>query len=578
MAMLHSAPVVPASGALPPGWARWRWVLAVPALAIALLGLAGLALTTRVQQPRVPSTPEIPAPVRFVAGPPLTERLIVMLLPGLDDHGLAAFKTALGSGGGSEGVALTVARPEFASFDESVFLLLAGNLPSSGNDSGPTAPPTTPPDTLVQSLLTQDRKVGLYGPPEWRKTFGQEPAEGPAPKVETLLNEGSDVLRARGNSPDLTILYLKDVAFRDDTVRTSAGDLAPELAAFGSVLGTRDTVLLIGGGGPSGSPLHLVLDGAGVRPTHARALALNDVAPTCAVLLGTQLPAEARGNIIWPVLAVSERDKAETTMALARQRAQLAVRAVPFGQPYPPLLKSAMLRFPTIETLVQDGQYSYGYQLASSSLDEANRAIGALATAPAPLPTPRRASWPLVVLGIVAALYALGYALLQRRWGALAAAILGGALGLAAWSALTALARLVLGATMPALAVPRVVPAILAGIAAAWSGYFGRGRRTSVRAALRSGTAVELLALFAALPAALFAYRYGVPWQLRFEETVPLFRWRAALLAPALCLVAGYAWLALSATVQRAQQEPPALPAADSNEAAPDVHLPGGSA
>ncbi|MGN6698423.1 MAG: hypothetical protein ACTHMR_09710 [Thermomicrobiales bacterium] len=574
MAMLHATPGSAARGDPPPGWARWRWFLTIPALVIALLGLVGLALTARVQQPRAPSTPEAPVPVRFVAGPPLTERLIIMLLPGLDDHGLAAFETSLGGGVGGADTTLTVARPEFASFDEAAFLLLAGNLPPSGGDTGPTAPSAAPPDTLVQSLTTQNRAVALYGPPEWRKTFGQEAAEGPAPKVETVLNEGSDVLRTRGNSPDLTILYLKDVSFRDDTVRTPAGDLAPELAAFGSALGVRDTILLVGGGGPSGGPLHLLLGGAGVRTMHDRTLALNDVAPTCAVLLGTQLPAEARGNIVWPVLAVSERDKAEATMALARQRAQLAARVVPFGQPYPPLLKSAMLRFPTIETLVQDGQYAYAYQLASSSLDEANRAIGVLATAPAPLPTPRRASWPLVALGIVAALYALGYAVAQRRWGALAAAILGGVLGAATWYALSALARLALGATTPALAVPRVVPALLAGSAAAWVGYVMRGRRGGIRATVRAGAAVELLALFAALPAALYAYQSGVPWQLRFEETVPLFRWRAALLAPVLCLLAGYAWLVLSAVVQHARQRQASpIAAADSNDTAPGERL-----
>jgi hypothetical protein len=111
---------------------------------------------------------------------------------------------------------------------------------------------------------------------------------------------------------------------------------------------------------------------------------------------------------------------------------------------------------------------------------------------------------------------------------------------------------------------------LLAGSAAAWAGYVGRGRRGGVRATLRASAAVELLALFAALPAALYAYQYGAPWQLRFEETVPLFRWRAALLAPALCLLAGYAWLALSALVQHARHKPSLpLPAAESTDTVP---------
>ncbi|HEY8598268.1 MAG TPA: hypothetical protein VIL85_07545, partial [Thermomicrobiales bacterium] len=54
--------------------------------------------------------------------------------------------------------------------------------------------------------------------------------------------------------------------------------------------------------------------------------------------------------------------------------------------------------------------------------------------------------------------------------------------------------------------------------------------------------ATELLVLLAAVPIAIAAYRYGLPWRLRLEETAPLFRWRSALLAPAALLLLGYAW------------------------------------
>ena len=46
--------------------------------------------------------------------------------------------------------------------------------------------------------------------------------------------------------------------------------------------------------------------------------------------------------------------------------------------------------------------------------------------------------------------------------------------------------------------------------------------------------------LIAAFPAAICAYRYGLPWRLRLEESAPLFLWRSALLAPLGLLLTGY--------------------------------------
>src|SRR5262249_38247659 len=71
----------------------------------------------------------------------------------------------------------------------------------------------------------------------------------------------------------------------------------------------------------------------------------------------------------------------------------------------------------------------------------------------------------------------------------------------------------------------------------------GRGPAAGSLSSRPGWRAVEALALLAALPAAICAYRYGLPWRLHLEETAPLFRWRSALLAPACLLLAGYAWM-----------------------------------
>jgi hypothetical protein len=74
----------------------------------------------------------------------------------------------------------------------------------------------------------------------------------------------------------------------------------------------------------------------------------------------------------------------------------------------------------------------------------------------------------------------------------------------------------------------------------------------------RPAFAIDLLVFLAAIPAAVCAYRYGLPWRLRLEEATPLFLWRSALLAPIGLLVTGYAFSAIFARLST--PEPPRHP------------------
>ena len=515
------------------GW--WSGLALLAATLVALGGVAGLLATLGAPAPS--PTPQVPE--RYHSGPPLADRLVIVFLPQLDEDGLARFRRALtpeAPAGSATAALFAVERPEYTSFGEVTVRLLAGNTSPAPAASSPLSP-TQPPDNLVRIAQDQGRGALLFGPPEWRALFGptQEPPSAPKPARATLA-EAAGALPAADAA--LVAVYLKDV-------REVEGELRGAVAGFGAALGERDAVLLVGGGG-LGVPLGATLSGPGVKGTRGRTVALNDVAPTCAVVIGSGYPAEARGRIAWALLAVDEGRKAVATAALARQRMALARRAVPPGVPAPALLGAATGRLPLIEALLREGQFAYSYQLSSSSVDEADRALLEVASA-APILTSRHAAWPLIVACLTVAGLAVVLALVGRAGNALAVAGLGAVLALGLWIVLVTALRRVAVPTVPGVAAVLLPPALLGGVLSAW---LGRGRRRTGSLSLwRRGFTVELLVLLAALPAAVCAYRYGLPWQLRLEETAPLFRWRSALLAPSFLLCAGFGWLLVSPTL-----------------------------
>lgn len=504
----------------------WPRVTYLSALLAAMLGLAGLIATLRTPAPPDANSGAGEAKVRYAPGPPLADRLVIVFAPQFDEPGLAEFRTALGpvTGPQTATVSFTIEQPDYTSFPEATVLLLAGSTP--GLPDVPASATQEPPDTIVRSALDAGRGALLFGPPEWRALFvPTSAARGGTPTRPTAtLAEAGAALRARGAG--LVAVYLRDVTARD--LRPDAGgELRAEVAAFGAALDERDAILVVGAGGLT-RPLHATLGGPGVRPGPVRPVALNAVAPTCSVILGTPYPAETRGRVAWFLLDADDRRKAVATTALARQRAGLADRVRPPGVAAPPPLRAAVDRLPAVEGALRDGQFAFGYQLASSSVDEADRALAAPPAAPLP-PAPRVAWW-LVGAGLGAALLAIVLAVAARAGGALGAAGLGAAVALLCWFILAGALRRAIWPSLPVVSGVLLPPALLGGALAA------RLARP------RGGLAGALLVLLAGLPLAACAYRYGIPWRLRPEETAPLLRWRSALLAPALLALIGAVW------------------------------------
>ncbi|MFN8536310.1 MAG: hypothetical protein U0232_02380 [Thermomicrobiales bacterium] len=508
-----------------PRRSRWRLVLTLPALLLALLGVAGLIPTIR----SAPPPPSAHEPNRYPSGTGAANRLVIILAPQLGEREIPLLRAALLPAAPDAGAQFAIDRPGFSSFDDISLVLLAGNGP---NGVTPPAPADQPPDTLVRSATGKGRRAVLLGPADWRALFGfSDPApsgsSSPTPATETLLNGVGEALVA-GDAP-LIIVMARDLNARD--LRDEPGNLRTLLAQLGAQLGPSDALLLVGGGGTIGESLHLSLGGAGIKQTPLRTMALNDIAPTCAVLLGLPYPSEVRGRISWSVLVADERRKAIATSGLARQRTWLAISAVPFGAQYPASLRVLASQLAEADAEIAQSRYDYGYQLSSSNLEQADRQLVALAGV-APLPTPRRAAWGLVIPCLVAALLAIGAVALVRAWGTLGAAAAGATTALILWSALAIFLQRAIVPNLLTVVALTAAHTLCGGLVSAWL-----ARRWSRP---RPRLAIDLLVLLAAFPAAICAYRYGLPWRLRLEESAPLFLWRSALLAPLGLLLTGY--------------------------------------
>jgi hypothetical protein len=81
-----------------------------------------------------------------------------------------------------------------------------------------------------------------------------------------------------------------------------------------------------------------ILAGAGVRPGHYQDVQMVDVAPTAALLLGTNLPASAQGRPLAEMLALDDEQVQTLQMAYETQQTELlSAYTAAIGQPNPPV-------------------------------------------------------------------------------------------------------------------------------------------------------------------------------------------------------------------------------------------------
>lgn len=79
-----------------------------------------------------------------------------------------------------------------------------------------------------------------------------------------------------------------------------------------------------GGDEPAVSKVPFIMLGRGVRPGEYGFVAGEDIAPTIAAILGTSVPSAATGHILFDMLDLDDRNRAEKAVILAEQRVRLA--------------------------------------------------------------------------------------------------------------------------------------------------------------------------------------------------------------------------------------------------------------
>ncbi|MBC7264585.1 MAG: alkaline phosphatase family protein [Chloroflexi bacterium] len=79
-----------------------------------------------------------------------------------------------------------------------------------------------------------------------------------------------------------------------------------------------------GGDEPVVSRVPFVMLGQGVRPGEYGPITGEDIAPTIAAILGTSVPSAANGHILFDMLDLDEKNRAEKAVILAEQRVRLA--------------------------------------------------------------------------------------------------------------------------------------------------------------------------------------------------------------------------------------------------------------
>ncbi|MEZ0395415.1 MAG: alkaline phosphatase family protein [Anaerolineales bacterium] len=326
-----------------------------------------------VEAYRSPLADSAPAPGEAL-GNPLTRRLVIVLIDALryDTSTDAALMPTLNRLRAEGASAVMHSRPP--SFSAPGWTtLLTGAWPDL-NDSQPM----NPPDEFSVRAFTQDNlfaaadRAGLRTAVSGYTWFeGMLAASGVDTGFYTLGEDDAadrDVVAAAlpwlTDDYQLILIHLDQVDYaghhqggpRSPNWAAAASRSDALLAQIAAALDLeQDTLVIVsdhgqidqgGHGGAEAVTLvePFVMTGAGVRPGEYADVQMVDVAPTLAVLLGTNLPASGQGRPLLEMLNVTPERAAEILTAVRTQQAALLeAYAAAIGQrPYPPQGEAAV--------------------------------------------------------------------------------------------------------------------------------------------------------------------------------------------------------------------------------------------
>lgn len=324
-----------------------------------LLGVGGAVLAQVAWNSVTRYQSEYAIDAELPGGPPLTSRLVLVVLDGVRVDAAAGMPSLQAlAGEGSAGVA-TAELPTLSNPGRATLSTGASPEVHGVTNNALFSPP--PVDSIFSLAKKQGLPVTVYGSYFWRRAFGDslearsvhsfEKELGPSPDADRLVQWQQEVCgemfpTLAGVERGLIVVGLTAT---DEAAHDFGGE-SPEylrvvaavdecLGSLVQVFGGDDTTFVAvadhghiqrrGQGGHGGSEPEVVLTpmvfagrgivrGSGWKARH------RDVAPTISALLGLPLPANNQGEILFQVLDLNDQDRATLEAHAAEQRAVLA--------------------------------------------------------------------------------------------------------------------------------------------------------------------------------------------------------------------------------------------------------------
>lgn len=323
-----------------------------------LLGFGGAVLSQVAWNSVTRYQSEYAIRAELPGGPPLTSRLVLVVLDGVRVDAAAGMPNLQAlAAKGSSGVA-TAELPTLSNPGRATLSTGASPEVHGVTNNARFSPP--PVDSIFSLAKKQGLPVTIYGSYYWRRAFGDsleasrlhsfEKELGPSPDADRLVEWQQGVCgemfpTLAGVERGLIVVGLTatDEAAHDfggeslEYLRVVAA-VDECLGSLVQVLGRDDTTFVAvadhghiqrrGQGGHGGSEPEvvstpLVFAGRGIVRGSGWKARHRDVAPTISALLGLPLPANNQGEILFQLLKLSDQDRAALEARAAEQRTVL---------------------------------------------------------------------------------------------------------------------------------------------------------------------------------------------------------------------------------------------------------------